>query len=357
MKKLYIILIGTLLFVGCGDSGKKNKIKEARVKSVKVEEIYQSDIIKISSSSGIIEPANEIKRISTTGGIVSKINFKNGDRVKKGQMVLELHDQDVESNYLKAEALEKSGEIDYKIKKINFTKIESLYKKQLVSEDEYLNSKNAFNHAEATVKGNRASYLKAKDDYENLRFLAKEDGVITDLEVKMHEKIMPNTVVYTLVDDKNMLVKTYVSSDEIEDLKVGANAKLKVSGLKNELLGKVYEINPVAQKDSKKYQIKISLDNDDKKLRKGMYSDVSVESGKNFGYVVPKSSIVIKDLSSYIFVVDSDVVRRIKIDRGYSNGENQEIISDQLKEPLNIVIDGQFILEDRDTVKVLSEEV
>ncbi|MGL5000312.1 MAG: efflux RND transporter periplasmic adaptor subunit, partial [Cetobacterium sp.] len=145
-----------------------------------------------------------------------------------------------------------------------------------------------------------------------------------------------------------------VSVHEISDLSVGNKAEIDLEGIEENYFGNVYEINPVANKDNKKYQIKVEIDNKNGKIKKGMYSKVSVETGSKNGYLVPKNTIVIKELYSYIFIVENGEAKRIKVDRGYSSEDKQEVLSSELYSDMQLVIEGQFLLEDRDKVNILN---
>ena len=260
----------------------------------------------------------------------------------------------MQSAYLKAQATYISNKADFEIKKKNYEKFKQLYEKQLISEEEYLVKKTNFLQGESALKNSEATYLAAKKDYEDLIVKAKLNGVITDLNLKLYEKITPNSDLVTVVDDSKMLVKTGVSVHEISELSVGNKAEIDLEGIENNYFGNVYEINPVANKDNKKYQIKVEIENPEGKIKKGMYSKVLVETGSKRGYLVPKNAIVIKELYSYIFVVENGEAKRIKVERGYSNNEKQEIISDELYSNMKLVTEGQFLLEDRDKVNILN---
>lgn len=353
IKKLMAISISLILF-GCGSGNGKQSSKETLGKNIKVSEIKPELITKLNISSGVTEPLNEVRVVTKTGGTVKQVNFKNGDKVKKGQIILVLEDQEIQSSYLKAQATYLSNKADFEIKKKNYEKFKQLFEKQLISEDEYLLKKTSFLQAESALKTSEATYLTAKKDYEDLVVKAKLNGVVTDLELKAHEKIAPNSYLVTVVDDSKILVKTGVSVHEISELSVGNKAEIDLEGIENNYFGNVYEINPVANKDSKKYQIKIEIDNPDGKIKKGMYSKVLVETGSKNGYLVPKNAIVIKELYSYIFVVENGEAKRIKVERGYSNDDRQEIISDELYSNMKLVTEGQFLLEDRDKVNILN---
>lgn len=353
IKKIFAIVL-SLVLLGCGSEKNKQKPKEKIGKNIKIQDVSPELITKLNISSGITEPLNEVKVVTKTGGTVKQINFKNGDKVQKGQIILTLEDQEVQSAYLKAQATYLSNKADFDIKRKNYEKFRQLYDKSLISEDEYLAKKTGYLQGESDLKSSEAMYLSAKKDFEDLVVKSKLNGIVTDLNLKLYEKVAPNSDIVTVVDSSKVLVKTGVSVHEISELSVGNKAEIDLEGIEKNYFGNVYEINPVANKDNKKYQIKVEIDNPEGKIKKGMYSKVLVETGRKDGYLVPKNTIVIKDLYSYIFVVENGEARKIKVDRGYSNGDRQEIISDELYSNMQLVTEGQFLLEDRDKVNIIN---
>ena len=255
MKKLLGILI-SLILIGCGNGSAKQNSKEKLGKNIKISEVKPELITRLNISSGVTEPLNEVKVVTKTGGTVKEINFKNGDKVKKGQIILVLEDQEVQSAYLKAQATYVSNKGDFEIKRKNYEKFKQLYDKNLISEDEYLAKKTGYLQGESDLKSSEATYLSAKKDFEDLVVKSKLDGVITDLNLKLYEKIAANTDLVTVVDISKILVKTGVSVHEISQLSVGNKAEIDLEGIENNYFGSVYEINPAANKDNKKYQEK-----------------------------------------------------------------------------------------------------
>ncbi|MGL5982250.1 MAG: efflux RND transporter periplasmic adaptor subunit [Cetobacterium sp.] len=353
MIKKLLVISAAIILTSCGTDKVNQKQKVNLAKNVKVAEISSEKIIKLNVSSGVTEAVNEVKTITKTGGTVKKINFKNGDRIKKGKIILILDDQEVQSAFLKAKATYISNKADFAIKDKSYGKFEQLYDKQLISEDEFLTKKSNYLTSQSNLKNSEAIYLSAQKDYEDLIVKAKINGVITDLSLKQYQKVAANSEIVTVVDDSKILVKTGVSVHEISQLSVGNKAEVDLEGIEKNYFGKVFEINPVANKDNKKYQIKVEVDNSEGKIKKGMYSKVSVQTGEKEGYLVPKNSIVLKDLYSYIFIIEDGEAKRILVERGYSTDEKQEVLSNELYSNMNLVIDGQFLLEDRDKVNIL----
>ncbi len=354
MKKILLLIVVGIALFGCGRKEKKQaKEKVEILKSVRVMSIEKKEIVRTDISSGIIDPINEVSQITETGGDVIEIGFKNGDRVKKGDVILRLEDQTVTSTHLSTEADLISAKSDFETKKINFSKFEKLFNENLISEDEFLSVKNAYNQSKSALKMAEANFLKSKEDYDNLTMSAKMDGIVTDFDVKLYEKITSGTKLFTLVDDSVMRINTAVSNGEINSLREGSKAIIVPEGTGTEYEGRVYEINPVADPATKKFAVRVELPNKSGKLKKGMYARVMIETGARQGFVVPLASIVVKDLYSYIFIEDNGIAKEIKVERGYSQPNMIEVISKELPNKFNVVTEGQFLIEDGDKLQIL----
>lgn len=351
IKKITLLLL-ILFFVACGSQEVSKKKKDSS-KSVKVIPIEKKLISKSNISSGIIEPINEVTVITPTGGTIEKINYKNGDFVKAGSVIVLLDDKSAIERYLKAKASFSSSSVNYESKKIRYEKMKQLRAEKLISEDEILNEKMSFTQSESNFEAAKAEYLAASENYTDLTAKTKIDGLVTDMDLKLYQKIPANKAIFTIVNDKKLYIKTGVSPQEIADLKVGNTAILNIEGISQPYSGKVVEINPVADKESKKYQVKIEVDNSKKELKKGMYAKVKVESGEKEALVVPKDSLILKDLLTYVYIVKNGEAEEIEVEKGYESGNFVEITSDKINEKDLLVIEGQYLLENKDKVKIL----
>ena len=356
MKKALLLIMVVLSLAACG---KKSETEQPKVekeiiyKTVRLEEVRKENIVRNDISSGIIDPINEVAQITETGGDIVKINFKNGDLVEEGDVILKLEDQNVTSTYLSAEADLISAKSDFETKEINFEKFKKLYSEDLISEDEFFSVRNAYNQSISKLRMTEAMYLKAEDDYNNLTMKAKISGVVTDMDVKLYEKLSSGTLVFTVVDDTVMRINTSVSGGEVGTLEEGGRAIITPEGMNESYTGKVYEINPVADSITKKFAVKIEVQNKSRILKKGMYTRVTIQTGEREGFVVPLASIIVKDLYSYIFIEENGKAKEVQIERGYSHPDTVEVISSELPEKFNVVVEGQFLLENRDNLKVL----
>lgn len=356
MKKIVLGTVLAVFLAACGGNAANDRKRPQVNKAVKVAELKEREIIKTSTSSGSLEPVSEVTEVTKTGGKVIAINKKNGDKVQKGEVVMKLENQSTDAAYVRAKSKYESMLSDFQTKSINFRKIAELRKEKFISEDEYMVKKAAYDLSQANLDEAKASYLAAKKDFDDLTVKAQISGMVTDLNDKLYSQIETYRPLFTVVDDSKMYQRSGVSVSEINGIHLGNRAEVTIEGTDSPYVGKVVEINPVASKDTKKYQVKVEIENPKGELKKGMYSKAIIEAGEKNAYVVPKSAVVVRDLFSYIFIIENGEAREIKIERGYAKGDDMEIISPELQGTMELVVDGQYILSNRDKVNILKGE-
>lgn len=353
MKKIVLFIFMILLLISCKDN--KATSKKEIIKEIKSIELKEMTLDNIEIYNGEITPSNDVKIITPTGGYVKEINFKNGDIIKKDEVILKLEDIETETNYLQAEGNLYKAKSDYETQKISFEKYEKLYKKDYISEDTYLTAKNNLSQSYGIYKTAEGNYLDAKDKKERLIVKAPINGIVTDLDLKLEEKIIANSEVLSIIDNENMEIKVAVSGKSVNNIKVGNEAKIYIEEIDREVIGKIESINLAANKETKKYQVKIIFNNEKKDILKGMYGKVKINQGKTKGLFIPKEAIMVKDLYTYIVIMRDGKALVYKVDSKDSIGNYQEIIFKDYKIGDRLIIEGQYLLNNNDKVKEREE--
>lgn len=143
MKKTgYLILLLILVMTGCGK--KQEEVIEKKVKYVITEPATMRKMNQVFKSDAVLEPKNKVDHKTEKGGTIEKILKRNGDTVKKGELVMELSDAATESSYFTAKANYTSALSSLNIAKNNYQKFKNLYEKELVSYLEYVSYENTY---------------------------------------------------------------------------------------------------------------------------------------------------------------------------------------------------------------------
>lgn len=351
MKKILVLLLSVTM-LGCGGKGMKSDFsKKENIKIVKTVELKERILDNIKSYNGELKPKMEMKIVTSTGGDVEEIYFKNGDRVRKGQVIVKLYNADVVADYYEAQGRFLKTESTFSTEKISFEKYEKLYKKEIISENDYLNVKNRYETAQGEMKIAEGNFIRAKEDFDNLDVVSKIDGVITDLYVKKYEKLKSGVNIVTVIDNSEMEVDVAITGKDIGNSKIGEKAEVFVEEIGEKREGVVETFNLNSDSDSKKYSIRLGIKNLDKRILKGMYAKISLKMGDIKGIFVPTKALMIKDLYSYIAVVRGDRVFIYRVTPKRTIGDMRLIEFLEYQEGDRIVVEGQYLLNNNDRVK------
>lgn len=181
MKKYLLLTIGLLMIFACG----KPKTTETVVtkKSVKLQVVKNQILNEVITGNGNFEPVSQAEHTSVAADVV-RVNFKNGDRVKAGDVVVVLYDKSIKANYESAKANLMKAESDYNKSK-KFSEAEERnsyegYKASMINAKEALDKAKRGNNSEdidigkSNVEKAQKSYEQAKFNYDKYKKLYEE---------------------------------------------------------------------------------------------------------------------------------------------------------------------------------------
>lgn len=341
MKKgLFILTAAAILMTACGKKEEAVVVKPK--KPVVASQVKQEQVSDIYTTDGTIVPQEKVNHTLDTQGTVSTVLKKNGDFVKKGEVIVKFTDAKAESNFAAAKANLQST-------KNNFEKFNKLYEKQMVSQLEFLNYRDAYTNA-------LADYTTKKSNYDKLTRKSELTGLVGNLNLKSGNIVEANSTVFTVVDENVMEITVDFPGYWLSTLNEGSPVVVAVSDLGGkEFAGKIKSINPIADAETKKFPVKISIDNKTKELKDGMYTKVVIPTEKREGLLVPQQAVFIRDLLSYVYKIEDGKAKRIEVITGATVKPNIEVISEELKPGDLVVSDGIFGLADGDEITINNE--
>ena len=365
MKKiLTIFLAASLLLVACGKDKDKEKKEEATkqestvtdeqksIKSVEVAEVKTREMSKLFDSSAVWEPLAKVDFSTDKGGTVKTIYKRNGEFVKKGEVIVKLSDAQTEADFLQAKANYQSATSNYNIARNNYQKFKALYDKQLISYLEFSNYEATFTSAQGNLEVAKAAYMNAQDSYNKLVAKAEISGVIGNLFIKEGNDIAAKETLFTILNDSQMQSYVGITPEAISKVKIGDDIKVRIDALGKDYTAKITELNPIADNTTKNFKVKLTLDNPNKEIKDGMFGSVVIPVGQSSVLSIEDEAIVTRDLVNYVFKYENGKVRQIEVKVGATNLPYTEISSPEIKEGDKIVVKGLFGLQDNDNVEI-----
>lgn len=265
------IAIVVLVIIGVAKGGSsKGKTK------VVTEKAAKRTIVETVAASGKIQPEVEVVISSDVSGEIIEMPVKEGDKVKKGDLLLKIDPDLVESALNRAEAALNTAkanlagskarlaqsESQFVNAKATFERNKKLYNDKVISEAEFDNAKANFEVSKSEVEAAKESVQAAKFNVRSGEATLKEaqenlgrtsiyspmDGTITDLNKEKGERVvgtaqMAGTEIMTVADLSLMEVAVEVNENDIVRVDIGDTTEIEVDAyLDKEFKGLVTEI-------------------------------------------------------------------------------------------------------------------
>ena len=265
MSKTVKIIIGivvlalVLMIAGSkmGWFGKKGNFKEVTVKEVTV-----NDIIETVSATGKIQPEVEVKISSEVSGEILELPFKEGQEVKKGDLLVKVNPDLIQSalnssqaTYQNVKAGLEQAEATLKQAKADYDRNKNLFEKGVISKADWDRAIASYETAEAgknsayfSLQSAGANVNQARDNLSRTTIYAPMSGTISMLNVELGERVvgtqqMAGTEILRVANLNNMEVEVDVNENDIVKVSIGDSTIVEVDAyLKKEFKGIVTEI-------------------------------------------------------------------------------------------------------------------
>jgi len=264
-KTVYFLLGGTLIIIAAlvglkskGVIGSKDDGKE-----VETAKVIASTIVETVSATGKIQPEIEVKIASMVSGEIIALNVKEGQVVKKGELLVKINpdlytsglDRSV-ANLAGTKASLTQSDASFKEAKANYERNKILYDKGVISKSDWDKAISSYEVAKATkqsayynVQSASASVTEAKDNLGRTTIYSPADGTISVLNVELGERVlgtqqMAGTELLRVANLNNMEVEVDVNENDIVKIKIGDEANVEVDAyLKKKFKGTVTSIS------------------------------------------------------------------------------------------------------------------
>lgn len=351
MKNIKLLLLLAIVVVAFSCNNQQSSETTDLAVPVSVENIKLKSIQQFISTTGTAKSRAETELFSEIAADYKLLvnpktgkKFKLGDKVSKGQVIIRLEDAEYENG------------ISLETKKLNLE----------ISDDEYVKQKSLYEKGGVTLRELRNSELStitAKNDYERaeiqmskMQIVAPFAGVIVDLPYYTEGvRVSTNQLMVNIMSYDKMYVEINLPEKNISDVKIGQEVMVTSYTLTEDtIIGHVSELSPIISNETRTFAGKLQIENQDLKLRPGMFVKANIITAqKDSAIVIPKDIILTGSRGKYVFVVGrNSAAEDRRITTGISNQDEIEIVGG-LKANDRLIIKGFETLRDNSKVKVI----
>ena len=267
---------------------------------------------------------------------VERVLAAPGTTVRTGDLLAQLDDREIQARLDQARATLEQAEAD-------LGRFTGLLKQESVTQAE-------FDAVQARERIARATQVEAETLLAHTRVTAPFDGVITRKMVEVGDLALPGRPMFILEDPGALRLEVDVPEALIARVKPDAELQVRVAAVEGPLTGRVSEISPAADPQSRTFRVKLDLPSAEG-LRLGQFGRAAVPVEGNAAVHAPAEAVALRGQLEMVYVVDDGHARLRLVKTGKRLGTEVELVSGV--EPGEVlVVGGLNQLQDGQPVEV-----
>ncbi|MEM6820869.1 MAG: efflux RND transporter periplasmic adaptor subunit [Verrucomicrobiota bacterium] len=346
MKSLIGILVLLLLLGGGGYYGfqywEKQKVELAENEEEDLSAPVSRQTIELNVEvSGDIEPLEQVEVKAEVSAKLKKIHVELGQRVKRGDLLFELDDQELLTQLESAKLEIESARLGLEKALSDHQRNERLFKKELIPARDVADSLTDKQLAENAVERAQKRLQNVQDKLDKTQVLAPISGMILEMPVVEGQVVVAaasvnsGTLLMKLADLSNLIIKTHINQIDVAKLKPKMDFKFFMDPLPGETFeGKIHTIAPTAtvKRNVKGFAVEMIIPKPDARLKPGMTANVVVPIEVREGVLsVPLAAVFSESDRSKIVYIRSNTIdvpiEKRPVEIGVANLDFVEITS------------------------------
>jgi len=246
---------------------------------------------KVLHLSGSVISDNQKMLTSRYMGYVKTMAVSEGDIVKKGQLLYEIDSKEIESAERQVDLAISQARLALQMNKnqynnvlTNLARHERLYKKKMVSKYEFemlqlaaKNLKDMVEISEQQVNQALAKKDEVLNQYNYLKILAPNDGVIVDKRLNEGEMAIPGMPALVLTDLSHLKIVAEIAETQLKYINLRKEVTIEIPSIGFNTTGIIVSIIPSSNPMTHKFKIKIEFDLSVRSVYPGMYAKILIK--------------------------------------------------------------------------------
>jgi membrane fusion protein (multidrug efflux system) len=310
---------------------------------VKTEVVVRGEVTSYVETHARLQAERWVEVVSRVQGLAANLLTEEGDRVKEGQLLLNLEKEELRLQLEQAKVALQQAQGTY-------DRTKALQDRQMVSQQEYENARNQLDNTQVTLRE-----VQLRLDYADIR--APIDGVVMLRSVEQGDLVRTNQVVFAVADLEPLQARIRVPEKRMTQVQVDQEARIMVDPVPDRVFpARVRRISPGV--DPASGTVKVTLDvPSEGVLRPGMFATVRIiTDSRTDALIIPKKALLLETDEDDVFVAREGKAQRVRIELGYTDGDRVQVVSG-LEEGDQVVTVGQEGLKDNAAVRVVGAVV
>jgi membrane fusion protein (multidrug efflux system) len=265
--------------------------------------IKPSTLSEFVISTGTLKPDEEVDLAFETSGKIVGINFTEGTRVKKGDLLAKINDRPLQAQLEKLQA-------QLKMSEAKEFRQRSLLDKDAISQESYDQVQTDVQSIKADI-----NLIKARISETELR--APFDGIIGLRNLSEGSYATSATRISHLVKMSPLKIEFSIPEKYASEIKIGYPLTFKIEGIEQVFNASVYAVDPKADVDIHNIVLRAMYPNKNEELKSGRYAEITLQmSNKENAIAIPTEALIPEMEGQKVFIYKNGKAQTVKVTTG-----------------------------------------
>ncbi len=339
-----------------GRSEQAQKSRQGTVVSVVAEHPKRQTVVPKIRFSGTLQPIWQADVAAKVDGRIERVLVQEGQAVAAGDDLVVLEQRDMSAAYLAAEGVYVDAQTNLEKTSLDLERYEKLLQDGAVSRESVDNLRFARANAEAKLDAAKGALDAAQSKLGGTTVSTPRAGIIQKRYYQEGYYAKVGTALFNIADISTLLAKIDVPEGYVASVAPGGVVDFTIPSMAGDdksARGTITRVAPVADSASRTFEAEVSIDNQDGRLKGGVYADAVITTkAKENMLTVSFSAIVMRDDQRTVYVVEDDTAVRRVVTTGYIGDDLVEILGGVTENDI-VIAGGQNKLREGSKVKVV----
>lgn len=389
MKRSYIAVLGIVFLASCGGGGGKKSVESivesgslSDMKSKRSELVQQRDelsaqLTRLDDAISELDTLHKLALVSTTtvkdtlfhhyielqgsvntkqnivinaeyNGILTAVYVREGQDVKKGQLLAKIDDGGLSQQLAQAE-------IQANLAKTTYERQKRLWDQNIGSEIQFLDAQTSYEAQERAI-------AQLKDQVAKTRVIAPFSGTIDDIITDQGSVVAAGAALMRIVSLDNMYIEAEVPEKYLPNISKGTDVKIHFPVLGKTVESKVRQAGNYINPNNRSFRIEVGISNTDGDIKPNLTAKLKVYDYLNEKAILLPQSVISENSrgEQYVYVAEKNgketegVAKRVIVKTGKTQGDIIEVL-EGIAPGDHIINEGARSVEEGQVVKIIEE--
>ena len=242
--------------------------------------------------TGNLNPYHQAIVNAEVGGTLQVVSVREGEWVKKGQLLARLDNVSVSQLLQEQKAQVANSQANLSLAKIKLQQQQTLFEKGFISKLALDEAKNQFAVSQGSHSAQMAQMAQAQKSVQDLAVYAPMSGMVYERAVNAGEVITANSKLFAIANLDTLEITATLSTQQIPQVHLGQSVRFRVDGDEGSYQGIIKRINAVADTNTRDFKAFIEVNNANGALKAGQFAQGNIITDSADAYpLIPSSAL------------------------------------------------------------------